>query len=77
MCTYSLVPGGPFEVFIAERLSAKHLILKQALGQYQCIYICLSRSSTHARWWDIADHGGAGDVFRAMDEEKRRIQSHG
>ena len=43
---------------IAERLSARHLILQHALGQrmYVCMYICPSRpvycpshSSTHAR----------------------------
>ena len=50
---------------VAERLSARHLILPHALGQhmyvcmyvylsvtlcmYVCMYICLSRSSTHAR----------------------------
>ena len=32
---------------IAERLSARHLILQHALGR--CMYICPSRSSTHAR----------------------------
>ena len=32
---------------IAERLSARHLILQHALGQ--CMYVCPSRSSTHAR----------------------------
>ena len=41
--------------FIAERLSARHLILQHALGQrtyvcmYVCMYICPSRSSTHVR----------------------------
>ena len=36
---------------IAERLSARHLI---PLGMYVCMYICPSRSSTHAR------EGGGG-----------------
>ena len=36
---------------VAERLSARHIILQHALGQrmYVCMYICPSRSSTHAR----------------------------
>ena len=39
-------------IIIAERLSARHLILQHALGQrmYICMYyICPSHSSTHAR----------------------------
>ena len=76
-----------YGTIFAERLSARHLILQDALGQsmYVYMYIRPSRSSTHARvgpggaWtatvWH-ADHGG-GDVFGAMDEKKRHIQSHG
>ena len=46
---------------VAERLSARHIILQHALGQrmYVCmyIYICPSRSSTHA-------HEDGGGVTR-------------
>ena len=64
---------------IAERLSARHLILQHALGQrtYVCMYVCMyvylsvtpctSRSSTHAR----EDGGGVtrerARVARWMD----------
>ena len=44
ICTVS---GNESEGLIAERISARHLILQHALGQ--CIYICPSRSSAHAR----------------------------
>ena len=66
-------------MLIAERISARHLILQHDLGQ--CIYICPSRSSAHARagrdtcsscvrWMAEVSFTLNASVFRAMDEER-------
>ena len=64
-------------LFIAECISARHLILQHALGQY----VCPSRSSAHAHARDActcAVRSRVGWMAEVrLHAQRQRIQSHG